>query len=427
MEKFVHEQIKDKPVNKKKIKERVIVSAMCGGAFALVASLVFALLLPGIIRNTSATTDGTEVAKTTEISKETEKNNLAKQSDTKDSSDTSKDTKDSTKDIIYKSLSIDDYQTLQDSLYTIGNQGNKSIVTVNSVKNDVDWFNKSYESKGKACGVIMKETSSELLILTEKKSLGDFSKMSVTFRDNSVVSASLKQYDGNTGIAIISVNKSSIKDSVLHSIAVAEIGNSATVHNGMIVLALGSPLGSNYSILTGNITSTENEISTKDRNYSVFTTDIVGSKNGTGILVDVRGRIVGILMQNANFVGANNTLTALAITDVKPVLDLLIDGKEIPYLGTYVTTATESIAKEYDIPTGVYIKEVEVDSPAMVAGLQSGDVITEINGEAVSTESAFNKKLFALESGKKYPITVKRQGSNGYSEVTCKVKVGVLE
>ena len=84
-------------------------------------------------------------------------------------------------------------------------------------------------------------------------------------------------------------------------------------------------------------------------------------------------------------------------------------------------------AKDNGIPTGVYIKEVVMDSPAMEAGLQSGDVITAVNGEAVSTVSAYNKRILALEPGEKYTVTVKRQGSNGYSKITCKVKIGILE
>ena len=207
----------------------------------------------------------------------------------------------------------------------------------------------------------------------------------------------------------------------------AEFGNSSTVRNGMIVIALGSPLGTNYSILTGNITSTDNEVTTKDNNYSVLTTDIVASKNGSGVLTDVKGRIVGVVMQDFGISGAENILTAVTISDIKPIIQMLMDGKDIPYLGAYVTTVTESIAKDNGIPTGVYIKEVVMDSPAMEAGLQSGDVITAVNGEAVSTVSAYNKRILALEPGEKYTVTVKRQGSNGYSKITCKVKIGILE
>ena len=322
---------------------------------------------------------------------------------------------------------VEDYVLTYQRLYEITTDFRYSMVTVTGVSQDVDWFNNAYESDNQGTGIIVKEESSRLLILTEKKALGDSEKISVTFKDDTLASAELVKYDGNTNIAIISVNKEEITSSTLDSISVAEFGNSSTVRNGMIVIALGSPLGTNYSILTGNITSTDNEVTTKDNNYSVLTTDIVASKNGSGVLTDVKGRIVGVVMQDFGISGAENILTAVTISDIKPIIQMLMDGKDIPYLGAYVTTVTESIAKDNGIPTGVYIKEVVMDSPAMEAGLQSGDVITAVNGEAVSTVSAYNKRILALEPGEKYTVTVKRQGSNGYSKITCKVKIGILE
>lgn len=419
MEEFIREQIKDKPINKKKVKERIITSALSGVAFGLGACLVVGLFLPGIMgkQNSDKSVNVSEVSEHLEEPSETE-------SETKKNKDKSEEVK---KIVEVQSLSIDDYQDLQSELYYIGGQVNKSIVTVNSVKSDVDWFNNAYESDNQGTGIIVKEESSRLLILTEKKALGDSEKISVTFKDDTLASAELVKYDGNTNIAIISVNKEEITSSTLDSISVAEFGNSSTVRNGMIVIALGSPLGTNYSILTGNITSTDNEVTTKDNNYSVLTTDIVASKNGSGVLTDVKGRIVGVVMQDFGISGAENILTAVTISDIKPIIQMLMDGKDIPYLGAYVTTVTESIAKDNGIPTGVYIKEVVMDSPAMEAGLQSGDVITAVNGEAVSTVSAYNKRILALEPGEKYTVTVKRQGSNGYSKITCKVKIGILE
>ena len=92
---------------------------------------------------------------------------------------------------------------------------------------------------------------------------------------------------------------------------------------GTIAIAIGSPLGTNYSILTGNITSTTNSISTIDHNYSVFTTDIVGSSNGSGALVNVDGEIIGIVMQGYSSAGDENTLTAISISELKALIEML--------------------------------------------------------------------------------------------------------
>ena len=75
-------------------------------------------------------------------------------------------------------------------------------------------------------------------------------------------------------------------------------------------------------------------------------------------------------MQDYRGSGDDNTLTAISVSELKKIIEMLSNGKDIPYLGLNVVTVTEQIAQEYDIPRGVYIKEVMLDSPALVAGLQ---------------------------------------------------------
>lgn len=192
------------------------------------------------------------------------------------------------------------------------------------------------------------------------------------------------------------------------------------------MLALGSPLGTNFSILTGNITSTSNSISTFDANYNVLTTDIVGSSQGSGVLVNLSGEVVGIVMQDYSS-GDENTLTAISVSQLKDIIEKLSNGQDIPYLGLKLTSVTSDIEKEYDIPKGVYIKSVGIDSPAMAAGLQSGDVIVKIAGENVETAQAYKNVLSGQTPGDVVKITIKTPGAAGYVEIECSATVGVLK
>ena len=88
---------------------------------------------------------------------------------------------------------------------------------------------------------------------------------------------------------------------------------------------------------------------------------------------------------------------------------------------------SSDIEKEYDIPKGVYIKSVGIDSPAMAAGLQSGDVIVKIAGENVETAQAYKNVLSGQTPGDVVKITIKRQGAAGYVEIECSATVGVLK
>lgn len=209
--------------------------------------------------------------------------------------------------------------------------------------------------------------------------------------------ATTEKYDGNTGITVLSVPRASVDEETMNAISVAQLGNSLTTMQGALVIAVGSPLGTNYSILTGNITSTNNSISTIDNNYTVFTTDIVGSSDGSGVIVNVNGEVIGLVMQDYGNEADQSTLTALSISELKQMIEMMSNDMDVPYIGLQLSTVTNDIAKENEIPKGAYIKEVKMDSPAMAAGLQSGDVITKMGGETVYTVDSYESKLLALK------------------------------
>lgn len=411
---FVREKIKDKPKNYKRIWIRFLTAAGCGIVFALTAALVMLLMLPSLREELKENTPDTQVQNSQEP--ETE--------DTQEATQTPDDTQEQKETI--REFTIDDYQKIQTQLYSIGNVANKSIVTITSVVSDTDWFNTSYEREGQGSGTIVGDTGGKLLILTERKVIKDASKINVTFIDDSVAPAELMKYDGNTGLAVLAVTKDKMEKSTLSLIKIMSMGNSSTVHKGSIVIALGSPLGTNYSILTGNITSTGNEISTQDSNYSVYTTDIVANKNASGILINTDGEMIGVVMQNYS-AASTGALTAVDVTELNRIMELLYASKDVPYLGAHISTVTDKIANTYGIPKGVYIKEVEMDSPAMNAGLQSGDVIQKIDDKDITTDDSYTDAVLGLTPGETYSVVFMREGSNGYKELTCEIEAGILK
>lgn len=411
---FVREKIKDKPKNYKRIWIRFLTAAGCGIVFALTAALVMLLMLPSLREELKENTPDTQVQNSQEP--ETE--------DTQEATQTPDDTQEQKETI--REFTIDDYQKIQTQLYSIGNVANKSIVTITSVVSDTDWFNTSYEREGQGSGTIVGDTGGKLLILTERKVIKDASKINVTFIDDSVAPAELMKYDGNTGLAVLAVTKDKMEKSTLSLIKIMSMGNSSTVHKGSIVIALGSPLGTNYSILTGNITSTGNEISTQDSNYSVYTTDIVANKNASGILINTDGEMIGVVMQNYS-AASTGALTAVDVTELNRIMELLYASRDVPYLGAHISTVTDKIANTYGIPKGVYIKEVEMDSPAMNAGLQSGDVIQKIDDKDITTDDSYTDAVLGLTPGETYSVVFMREGSNGYKELTCEIEAGILK
>lgn len=409
---FVREKIKDKPKNYKRLWTRLLTAAGCGIVFALTAVIVMLCMIPVLRERIYEKVPETQVQD-------------SQLDDTQDSPAETQEQEDQ-QDTQIKEFTIEDYQKIQTQLYAIGNVANKSIVTITSVVSDTDWFNNSYEREGQGSGTIVGDAGSKLLILTERKIIKDAAKISVTFIDDSVAPAQLMKYDANTGLAVLSVAKDKMESTTLSAVRVMKVGNSNLVHKGSIVIALGSPLGTNYSILTGSITSTSNEISTQDCNYSVYTTDIVASKDGSGILINTDGEMIGVVMQNYS-AGSTGALTAVDAEELDKIIKLLFSSKDIPYLGAHISTVTEKIANTYGIPKGVYIKEVAMDSPAMNAGLQSGDVIVRINDQDITTADSYTQAVLGLTVGETYSIVFMREGSNGYKELTCDIEAGILK
>lgn len=421
---FIKEKIKQKPINKKRLCRQGIYTAGLAVLFGVVASFIFTMMCPMMENwlhpreDPTITFPGDELATEQEL-EETETEVPATELPTED-------LQQQTETIVEKELELSDYQMLQNKIYAIGKEANRSVVTVTGVVSDTDWYNNSYESEGQACGIIIGDNGSELLILTEHKVVMDAEDISVTFIDDVTVAASLKKYDGNTGIAILAVNMALVEDATRERISYAVLGNSLMIAQGNIAIAIGSPLGTNYSIGTGNITSLGNVIQTTDITYSIFTTDIVGSSNSSGVLLNLNGEVVGLVMQAYNGSGDDNTLTAISVSELKQVIEMLSNGKDIPYLGLKAVTVTDKIAADYDIPKGVYIKEVLLDSPALEAGLQSGDVIVEMDGDEIFTIEEFEEKVLSLEPGEVIEIAVNRQGMNEYVRVDCSVTAGSL-
>lgn len=398
---FIREKTKKKPLSKKKLIKRIVIGFV--GAFiglVLVGAMLdlFGPDNDGQILNTETESiDGTEVSEQ-EI--------------------------ELTPNI---SLTISDYQSLQNALYEIGANVNTSIVTISTESEENDWMEESYETNWQAAGFIVSQDSDYIYVLTEKRLIEDVSNIKIVFIDNASAKATLLKSDEGTGMAVLAVEKRLMQPETRRAISIAKLGDSDTITSGAVMIALGSPLGTNYAILSGNVTSVDNRIAMKDKNYSLLTTDMITSRNGSGVLVDINGEIVGMIAQS--FAGAEEVgaLTAVAVNDIKGMITAMIAGKERAYIGLYVSTVTEQISKEHNIPQGVFVKEVVTESPAMRAGMQSGDVIIKINDTAIQTDADFSKKIESLIPGTRCEIKVKRQSGDEYYDVTCEVEIGTVK
>lgn len=320
-----------------------------------------------------------------------------------------------------QTLTIEDYREMNRALINIGNTVNRSMVEITAKGSSKD------SGESKAAGVLFEDNGTELLILGSSKVLGGGANITVKLVDGKTYPASLKKRDENLGIAVFAIAKSAVPESAWNQIQIATLGSSSSMLKGETVLAMGSPFGYYGGMGVGIVASTGNKVMKYDGEYDLLCTDISASKSGTGILADIDGQIVGIIDQTLLDEEEQGQIIACGISDLKKAVEFLSNNKSVPYIGILSVTVTEELAESKGMPQGIYVQEVAADSPAMKAGIQSGDVITSIGKTSISTLSGYTNALMDLESGKEVKVEGKRQGNGGYVDIDFTVSIGSKE
>lgn len=409
---FIREKIKEEPLNKKKILMKLGWNAILAVVFGLVACATFVLAKPHLNKYLAQTENPTIEIPEDEQEAESEE-------------ETSKTEK------VYitntKPLEISDYENLQSEIYDIGTEANKSIVTVTGQTNDIDLFNDTYQNERKTSGLIITDNGQELLVLTDRSTIEEVESIVVTFINGESVPAQLKKYDTITGIAILSIPLDTISEEAKSAYKGAVLGNSYVIRQGTAVLALGNFSGYNYAIAQGNVTSSSGTASAVDMEFTVLATNIPASSHGSGVLINLKGEVIGLILKDFSGIAGESTLTALSISELKDIIERLSNNENIPYLGISGTTVTDEDIEKYKLPKGVFVSSVEIDSPAMAAGIKRGDIIIEFNGKEIFTTNDYEKALLDCSVEGNAKITVMRLGAEKYTEIVCNAEVNVLQ
>lgn len=323
-------------------------------------------------------------------------------------------------------LTLEDYSVLYAQLRGIANEAEKAIVSVTAVSNDVDWFNEAYENLGQSAGMIIGDNGVELLVLTEYDNVALCDGILVTFADKTVVNAALKKYDVTTNFAVLSVNLSDISEETNGKISKANLGNSRRLEAGTPVIAIGRADGSEDSVKIGTLTSTKNKQSAVDAEYTILATDMVKNQGADGVLINLNGEVIGIIQNQYQSGHMQNVISAYAISDIKNLLEHLSNSQDIAYLGIKAVTVTEEALRN-GIPSGIYVTEVEIDSPAMLGGIQKGDVIQAINGQKVTHMDEFTAVLTRLSNKQYITLEGRRLTRDGYKKLNYQTSLSVLE
>ena len=321
-------------------------------------------------------------------------------------------------------LTTETYQEMLNNLKQVSGEVRKSVVEIQGAVTEEE-FSKDQEDKEKSIsGMIVADNGQELLILAGELPVKDAKIIRVTFSGDSQCDAILKSRDAGLGLCVYAVQRKNIADDVWAQIETATLGGSKVVSEGDTVIAVGKLYGCDTIAGYGVIESGENYLDKADGQYQTIYTDVAGDISGSGVLVNIRGEVIGIINTSVRTDDQTNKISGYGISDIKDVIELLSNGKNVPYLGVSGVEVSSEMQGR-GIPQGVYVKEVDAGSPAMAAGIQSGDIITNIADTDIINLLGYHNTLMKQNVGDKILVRGKRQGTGGeYVDIDFGVTVG---
>ena len=308
-----------------------------------------------------------------------------------------------------------------------------SIVSITnmSVQEVQNFFGQTQqeESTSLGSGIIIDQSDSELLIVTNNHVVEGADTLTVTFVDNESVEANIKGTDSARDLAVVAVPVDSIKDSTMEEISIASLGDSDELQVGEPAIAIGNALGYGQSVTTGIISATDRELDGFDGKL-IQTDAAINPGNSGGALLNANGQVVGINTAKINSSVAEGMGYAIPISDASDIITSLmnqetktkVSEEEQGYLGITGVDVSDDSSEMYNMPTGVYIREVSKGSGAEQAGLAQGNIITAINGTTVDSMSTLKEQLTYYKVGETVELTVQVAANDGsYQEQTVSV------
>lgn len=428
---FIKEQVIEKKKSKtKKRSIQILMTFLMAIIFGLTAAFVFAIAEPGFDKLVNKEEKEKQpVSFPTHTPEEqasiNQKGNKAKNKSASNSEQSKKDREEPV--IVEKSIEadIDDYVNIYEDLKSITNEVNRSLVRVNSIIKQKDWFNKTVQRTINTTGVVIGNNGVDLLMLVSFDRVQDASSIKLQLTENTTVNARLLDYESDLNLAVIAAKLNEIPELLQRSLKIAKLGESYTLSTGSPILALGSPNGHQFSEELGIITSNGSSISVTDNRLDLFNTSINDNKNSDGVIVNMNGEIIGVITRTLKNDEDEDLNTVVGISKIKKVIELLANHTPRIYCGIKSEDMTDSAKQEHNISNGIYVNEVLVNSPAYNAGIKNGDIILKVNDIHVLNSNHFYNIISAQMPGDKVSIKIKR--TSGTVEKTITLKVNLVE
>lgn len=299
-----------------------------------------------------------------------------------------------------------------------------SIVSITniSVQQVMSFFGGISEipSESAGSGIIISQNDEELLIVTNNHVVEGGETLTVTFSDETSVEATVKGTDSARDLAVIAVPFENISEDTMDTIKVAVVGDSSSLKVGEPTVAIGNALGYGQSVTAGIVSAVHRVIDGYDGEY-IQTDAAINPGNSGGALLNASGELIGINSAKISDSSVEGVGFAIPISDVTDIIETLMNRTKVSdedrgYIGISGYDVTEEGSKMYNIPTGVYIAEVQENGAAEKAGITKGSIITGFEGITISGMESLQEQLSYYAAGDEVTITIQIPMRDGYEE-----------
>ena len=402
---FIKETIKEQPTDRKRLAGKFLTAAVCGVTFGACAAGTMALIVPKALERFGTAPDQKAVVTLTPSVK------AEQVTPTPEATEQEK-----------TSASTAWQNDLSDGMSQIAEEPRRALVRISAAGEDSDLLDDSFLEYGDEEGFVFLKNSEAFYILTVSDQMQEADKFTVTFSDGTVTDGILCKKDLRTGFFVIKVPFTSVDEETQEKIPAAPLVTADDMKQTESVIAIGSPSGDYDSLMGGTITSVTGTLKVADEEYGMLTTDMVGSEEGGGILLNSSGEVAGIIWNQEE--DRTNVIRAVETAQLRPLLESMANGEDICYIGIMGATISSYQSENLDVPRGVYVDAVDEDSPAMTAGIQNGDILHALDGQEVQSMEEYASVLQGLNKGTRTTVNVYRKNPFGeYEDVQLKVTI----
>lgn len=416
---YIKERVKATPLNRRKLMRRTIITASMAVIFGVLACLTFLVLQP-VFTNMLYPQEEPAVVEIPEDTEEMLPEDMVLEEESEPQIQVIERN--------YKADPIQMYDDQYEELYSIAQTALASTVTVIGYNSEMDWFDNSYESKTSSSGFYVANNRMEMLFLSHKDVIMDASDILVTFHSGESVKGEIKGVDENTGLAVIAVNIEDVPEKLRESTQILKLANSK-VSNILAtpVIAIGRLYDQGEAVGYGMLAGKGKTASFTDQNVEILTTDIYGGTNASGVILNLHGEVLGVIDPGMGSEAAPNLVTAIGISDIKQEIERMSNGRSKSVLGINGIDVSKDAIENLGVPMGAYVTSIVMSSPAMNAGIQSGDIITKIGDRAILKYSDVTDAMYAFSPETTVYVTVMRQGGEEYKELVLEVTLGEVK